>query len=271
MKNHVSTDMEDMALLFGSPCADMPCDDASEVAGASMLDRYDSYFRTMRAGTPALIKTAQAIRYQVYCLERKFENPDEQDNGLETDDFDTAAVHCLLFHRPSVEAIGTARLIPLTATHALSPIRQLLRQNGLRGRDHFPLATTAEVSRFAISNEFRRRCSQDFSRAGKARERETCSVLPCLGLLQALMRQSMALGLTHWAAVMEPKLLRMLAAMGIHFTPVGPLVSHHGMRQPSYCRLSDMLDRLKSERPDHWMVLTDGGTLLPGQAVRRAA
>ena len=267
--------MDDMALLFGSPCGEVPCDDAEIPVSfaAPILARYDGYFRTQRAGTQKLIRTAQAIRYQVYCLERKFENPDEQDDGLETDDFDGAAVHCLLFHRPTSEAIGTARLIPLEATPALSPIRQLLRENGLRGRDHFPLATTAEVSRFAISNEFRRRCSRGFTgnRADKARERETCSVLPCLGLIQELMRQSVALGLTHWAAVMEPKLLRMLAAMGIHFTPVGPLVSHHGLRQPSYCHLSEMLERLKSERPDHWMVVTDGGTLLPRQAVRRAA
>jgi hypothetical protein len=31
-----------------------------------------------------------------------------------------------------------------------------------------------------------------------------------------------------------------------------------------------MLERLKSERPDHWMVVTDGGALLPVK-VRRAA
>jgi N-acyl amino acid synthase of PEP-CTERM/exosortase system len=60
---------------------------------------------------------------------------------------------------------------------------------------------------------------------------------------------------------MEPKLLRMLAAMGIHFTPVGPIVSHHGLRQPSYCHLSTMLKRLKGERPEHWMVVTDAGRL----------
>jgi hypothetical protein len=66
----------------------------------------------------------------------------------------------------------------------------------------------------------------------------------------------------------------MLAAMGIHFTPVGPLVDHHGLRQPSYCNLSEMLERLKSERFDHWMVVTDGGALVLGREMagqRRAA
>jgi hypothetical protein len=55
---------------------------------------------------------------------------------------------------------------------------------------------------------------------------------------------------------------------------VGPLVDHHGLRQPSYCNLIEMLERLKHERPDHWMVVTDGGALMPGDVLdeeRRAA
>jgi N-acyl amino acid synthase of PEP-CTERM/exosortase system len=238
-------------------------------SGTDILDRYNNYFHTRSAGSSALIRIAQAIRYQVYCLERKFENEAEHDNGLECDDFDPQAVHALIFHRPTSEAIGTARLIPLSGMDMLQPIRQLLHDNGLRARDHVPLATTAEVSRFAISNKFRRRGGDDAGVAPECR-----SSLPCLGLIQELVRQSRARGLTHWAAVMEPKLLRMLAAMGIHFTPVGPLVSHHGLRQPSYCNLSEMLERLKAERPEHWMVVTQGGALVPqqwAQQARRAA
>ena len=248
------------------PCAetDMPMD---------ILARYNSYFRTQLAGTPALVRIAQAIRYQVYCLERKFEDEAEHGDRLERDAFDGNAVHSLIVHRPTCEAIGTARLIPLSGMDVLQPIRQLLRENGLRARDHVPLATTAEISRFAISNQFRRR-STDNGAARPGVAPECRSNLPCLGLVQELLRQSVARGFTHWAAVMEPKLLRMLAAMGIHFTPVGPLVDHHGLRQPSYCNLSEMLERLKQERPEHWMVVTDAGALAPEDMAveeRRAA
>jgi hypothetical protein len=55
----------------------------------------------------------------------------------------------------------------------------------------------------------------------------------------------------------------MLAAMGMHTTSVGPLVSYHGLRQPIYCCLSETLERLHRERPDHWSVVTDGGILAP--------
>jgi N-acyl amino acid synthase of PEP-CTERM/exosortase system len=108
---------------------------------------------------------------------------------------------------------------------------------------------------------------------GEARYSECRGALPCLGLIREIIRQSHALGLTHWAAVMEPKLLRMLAAIGFHFTPVGPVVSYHGLRQPSYASIPETMARLKRERPDHWRVVTEDGVLMPAERtpVRRRA
>jgi N-acyl amino acid synthase of PEP-CTERM/exosortase system len=238
---------------------------------ANLFVRYNGYFRAQAADTPSLIRTAQALRYQVYCLERGFEKACAQEDCLERDAFDNVAVHSLIFHRPTADAIGTARLI-LPRPDAMLPFEKLLAEKGLRAGDAVPLRTTAEVSRFAISNQFRRRRAEfETDDVGTRREPECRSSLPCLGLIQDLVRQSLAQGLTHWAAVMEPKLLRMLAAMGIHFTPLGPLVSHHGLRQPSYCCLGEMLERLGRERPDHWMVVTDAGSLVPESVEHRRA
>jgi N-acyl amino acid synthase of PEP-CTERM/exosortase system len=259
--------MFDVGLLsFESSCAEIPCADAAAAAPANILTRYNKYFRSQRADTPAMVRTAHAIRYQVYCLERKFENAAEHSDCQESDAFDGLAIHSLVFHRPTSDAIGTARLILPRHSPIGLPIERLLSENGLRAKDHFPLETVAEVSRFSISSQFRRRCNERDSAVNAKRERESSGVLPCLGLLQDLLRQSVALDLTHWAAVMEPKFLRMLAAMGIYTTSVGPLVSYHGLRQPSYCYLPEMLERLRRERPDHWSVVTDGGTLVPAEA-----
>jgi N-acyl amino acid synthase of PEP-CTERM/exosortase system len=250
----------------------LPSSSAANDPSTDLLARYNSYFHSRLADTPELLRTALAIRYQVYCLERKFENADEHDDCLERDVFDADAVHSLVIHRPTGDAIGTARLIlPGHAQEGL-PIEQLLRQNGLNADDYFSVATCAEVSRFSISNHFRRR--QGDNGVGEARYSECRSALPCLGLIQEIIRQSRALGLTHWAAVMEPKLLRMLAAIGFHFTPVGPLVSYHGLRQPSYASIPETLERLKRERPDHWRIVTEEGALMPAEQpipMRRAA
>jgi N-acyl amino acid synthase of PEP-CTERM/exosortase system len=240
----------------------------------TFLARYNSYFHTQQADTAALVRTAQAIRYQVYCLERQFESARDHDDSLERDAFDDLSVHSLIIHRPTSDAIGTVRLI-LPAADTVMPIQGLLTANGFQAGDYFPLATTAEVSRFAISNRFRRHRSDGVFESEDVlhkREPECRGSLPFLGLVQEVVRQSMALGLTHWAAVMEPKLLRMLAAIGLHFTPVGPLVSHHGLRQPSYACIADALERLRREQPDNWMVATDAGALMPeAPAQRRAA
>ena len=66
--------------------------------------------------------------------------------------------------------------------------------------------------------------------------------------------------------MMEPTLLRMLAAMAIRFRAVGPLVEFHGLRQPCYCNLADILEAVRRERPAFWSVLTDGGVLLESAA-----
>src|ERR1700761_2809295 len=145
-----------------------------------MLSRYNRAFRTLRARTPEMVRVAQTIRYQVYCLERKFENAAEHANCVESDAFDAMAIHGLVLHGPTSDAIGTARLILPRHAPGGMPIQGLLRQNNLSAEDHFPVETTAEVSRFAISNEFRRRCSEAFTQADTQRKRETCSVLPCL-------------------------------------------------------------------------------------------
>jgi N-acyl amino acid synthase of PEP-CTERM/exosortase system len=226
------------------------------------LNRFNAYFKLVSANTRGLMETAFALRYQVYCIERQFEDPSKQPDGLETDQFDRHAVHSLLFHRSGGEAIGTARLILPQARSNSLPIQQLLKKNGLNAGDYFPSDVAAEVSRFAVSKAFRRRdCGPDaFLEAGAERERR--GYLPCLGLVQILLRQSMDLGIEYWGAVMEPQLLRWLAMLGICFQPIGPMVSHHGLRQPSYCHLPTMLLNLAKTKPDFWDVVTNGGELI---------
>jgi N-acyl amino acid synthase of PEP-CTERM/exosortase system len=229
----------------------------------SSLDRFDAYFQAVSADTRELINKAFALRYQVYCLERQFEDPDQQNSGLETDQFDRHSVHSLLFHRPQEEPIGTARLILPQARPNSLPIQDLLKKTGMNACDYFPNHAVAEISRFAISKEFRRRKVENGAGSETEGKRERHSNLPCLGLLQVLLRQSVELGVEYWGAVMEPQLLRMMALLGVRFQPIGPLVSYHGLRQPSFCHLPVMVRNLALTRPDSWAVITNNGELMP--------
>ena len=229
-----------------------------------LLSRHNICFETCLAGSPAQAGPP-IIRYQVYCVERGFESAEEHATGLETDVYDKRALAGLLIHRPSGDAMGTVRLVlPDFAVPGVFPVGELLHENGIELKDYVPLAEATEVSRFAISKNFRRRASDDkeIGASGPGRsERIRQGNLPSLSLIQFLVRHSARNGLQYWVAAMEVKLLRMLHGMGIHFTAIGPQVMHHGLRQPCYCHVPTMLAALKDEQPDYWKVITDGGTL----------
>ena len=253
---------------------DRSLEGASSSPESDPLNRFNACFKLVSANTRSLMEAAFALRYQVYCIERQFEDPAEQKGGLETDQFDRHALHSLLFHRACDEAIGTARLILPEARPNSLPIQQLLKKNGLNAGDYFPSAAAAEISRFAVSKQFRRRDFGPEAPLSAEAERERRGSLPCLGLVQILLRQSIDLGIEYWGAVMEPQLLRWLAMLGICFEPIGPMISHHGLRQPSYCHLPTMLRELAEAKPEFWDVVTNGGELIwpsPGADLRQVA
>jgi N-acyl amino acid synthase of PEP-CTERM/exosortase system len=229
-------------------------------ADNSLLTRFNAHFRTFTANTPEQIREAQTIRYQVYCIENSLEYPNPE--GIESDCFDSHSVHSLLIYRAAGKALGTVRLImPLAdeAEHCF-PMQQVLPAAVVREFRKLPLDSAAEVSRFSISRQFRR-----MAEGSNEEQAEFVSVsgpLMRLGLIQSLVRMSFEYGITHWCAMMEPTLLRMLAAMAIRFRPIGPLIEFHGLRQPCYCNLADILQAVRRERPAFWSVLTNGGALL---------
>ena len=231
----------------------------------TLLARHNVYFETRLANNPALLESAHQLRYQVYCLERKFENADEHSSGLETDQFDSHADQGVLFHRPTGRAIGTVRMIlPADLEAGRLPIQQFLMDSGINLADYVDIERSVEVSRFAISKEFRRRWTDDLMVASlplSPQDAARQANLAFLSLVQFFLRQSIERRVLYWTAVMEPMLVRMLDRMGIHFRPLGPVVDHHGLRQPSWCYIPTVLDELKFEHRDYWDVVTNGGEL----------
>lgn len=198
-------------------------------------------FSVIIADEPELVEAACRLRYQVYCLEREFE---PGSNGIETDEFDGDARHVLLVHRDSGETIGTARVIPSSATYGVGglPIIRVCAPDLLR---HLPSRTTGEISRFAVSKQ--RRMSVG------------TSALARFSLMQGVLRISLDMGLTHWCAIMEPTLLRLLHASSVCFRSLGAPVEHHGLRQPAWLEISDVLDHARYEEPEAWNYVTRGG------------
>jgi N-acyl-L-homoserine lactone synthetase len=183
-------------------------------------------------------------------VERGFE---ASDSGLEIDGFDDHAPHVVVCRKSDDEVIGTVRLVLPQAGRADYglPIHSLCTEDlGYR----VPLHSSGEVSRFAVSKE-RRGMSSD------------ATALLRLALVQGLVKMSAEHGITHWCAVMERSLLRLLRSSAINFDPVGQMVEHHGMRQPSVCCVSDVLQQMRIEQPAIWEFVTLGGTLWSDRVV----
>ena len=208
-----------------------------------MADFHDN-FAVEIAESAQQLREAYRLRYQTYCVERGFE---ASITGLEIDEFDCRARHVVLRHRRSGEAAGTVRLVrpdPQAPLDSL-PMQRLCEAEHLRS---LPVLSTAEISRFAVPKR-----SRNMAQASSALMR--------LGLMRGLLKMSREMALTHWCAVMERSLLRLLQSTAMHFHPVGPVVEHHGIRQPSYANIESVLARIHREQAAIWDYVTEFGKL----------
>ena len=192
----------------------------------------------------AQIEEAQRLRYKVYCEERGFE-PGE--NGLEQDEFDMLSRHVLVRSRNSGEVLGTVRVVLGCGQRGATsfPMNRVCERYVLAP---LPAMATGEISRFALTRD--RPCVSPAAAA-----------LMRLFLMRGIVAVSGEHDLTHWCAIMERSLLRLLRATAIHFEPVGPAVEYHGIRQPAVGAISTVLGRIRAEKPLVWSFITGEGAL----------
>jgi N-acyl-L-homoserine lactone synthetase len=215
--------------------------------GYATFDCLEVFKRTVSVcfvETHAELIEAQRLRHQVFCEEHTI--LDSRD-GIESDQFDGHARHVIL-RRNGGEVVATARLVPCDTNSF--PMRLVCPDETFDG---LPMAATGEISRFSISRT--RRNLGDHT-----------DHLLRLGLMRGVLEASRELGVTHWCAAMELSLLRLLRHASIRFEAIGQPIDYRGLRQPAVARISDVLERGRSERPAFWEYVTDGGRLHPGVA-----
>ena len=203
------------------------------------------------ATAPEQILEAKRLRYKVYCEERGFE---PGANGLEQDEFDHASCHVLVRSRVTAAVLGTVRVVlpTLQSGHDGFPMQRACERYVLAP---LPASATGEISRFALTRD-RQGVSAD------------AAALMRLCLMQGIVRVSGEKALTHWCAIMESSLLRLLRSTAIHFQPVGPAVEYHGVRQPTIGVIGTVLNRIQREHPVAWSFITGNGTLWSEAAVQ---
>ncbi len=227
------------------------------------------HFDFAEIDSPERLSDSFALRYEVYCSERNFLNPERYPTKQEIDQYDNHAVHLGGINQDGV-MIGTVRLVlpssigfPLFEHCELFPEYQYLA-------DKKAQQTAAEISRLAISKHYRRRkndglyglaYTNDFDnvRSGESSgQSQTIDQVPyrrskpeiILGLYKALYQASKRQGVTHWFAAMEKTLIRLLHRFNFDFTPIGPELDYYGPVVPYIASVAEVEEAVFKNCPE---------------------
>ncbi|GGC73051.1 PEP-CTERM/exosortase system-associated acyltransferase [Marinobacter halophilus] len=240
---------------------------------------FNSVFNVELATSPEAINEVFEVRYQVYCIDRPFEDPDCFVDKREHDAFDPRSAHALIRHRITRDSVAAVRLV-MAGDHpeqAEFPMEgPCIHRMDQRAQSAFAAARreqVAEISRMAVSREFRRRLNEDQSSSGSSdfvcysdsENGKRAMPYISLGLFSAILQMSVRHGITHWMAVMEPAQLRLLKRFGVEFDHVGPVMEYHGRRRPAFTEAASLIEGIRKRRPDVWSLITDAGRYLPAK------
>lgn len=242
----------------------------------SFIDTFNEYFDMVPAVSDELKNEVYKLRYQVYCLETGFAKIDAHPNGIESDEFDNNSIHYLIRHRKSNSYAATTRLIlpNISNKDNLFPIEEHTEFYNDDILKNIPRDNLAEVSRFCVSKEFKRRKKEIGTLTGIDSDWEQDitederRVFPhiTIALISCLIKISDENGIYYWYAVMEPALIRFLSSLGIYFVSIGPITDYHGKRQPCMIKVSDLLVGVANKNPILWDMITNKGKI--GQNIR---
>ena len=216
-------------------------------------DGFSKYFEILPAIRDSEVAAAFRIRHSVYCEDLAWEaiRPD----GMETDDYDAHALHCLIRSRASGDFIGCVRLI-LTAPgdpHAPLPFERTCGpalHRSVLDPAKLPRDRIAEVSRLAIIGQYRRRRGEKHMPAGGIQDTELDSAGQprfawlLVGLYMGVFAIAARHGLEQLFLLSEPRLARHLNKIGITNVQIGNPTEHRGFRAPAVMDVQHVITNL---------------------------
>ena len=207
---------------------------------------------------PEDLSELYALRYRIYCLERRFLCPSNYPSGLEIDIDDQRSAHFLARNSTNV-TVGTARLVlgdraePFPVEKHCSTFPDFIPP---------PSNLAAEVSRLAVCKHAQsdpgepppwagqiRRSQLAADQVAASRQRSRNSPTVVLRLYRQMYRYSREHGIRYWYAAMEKSLLRVMARYGVVFTQIGPLQDYYGPVSPYIIALETLDKQLEATNP----------------------
>lgn len=228
----------------------------------SIVAAFNHYFEMIPATSDELKQEVYKLRYQVYCVETGFLSPVAE--GVEYDDYDAHSSHYLIRHRESGCYMATTRLILPNSCLFPVEIHSQIDNNPLVKT--IPRANLAELSRFCVSKQFRRRANEknllftnDVDDSLLARREKGSSAHLTLALFACAIKMSHEHNIQYWYAIMDSTSKKIASALGIHFIEIGSAVDYYGMRRPYAIKISNLLRDVAEKDLNYWAMLTQHG------------
>ncbi len=210
---------------------------------------FDNNYRAVIADNDESKAIHFNLRYQVYCLEKKFEPIERFQTQQEIDPYDARSIHFLIQHRYTGEWVGTARLVLGTAESL--PIARHAEFS--LPADQAPGKSLAELSRLSILKSFRRH----------GRETRVSEPEILLGLIRAAREYSNDHGIDAWLFLCRRSIMRIVGNLGMEMRIIGAPCEHRGIRYPYFADMATAFDGIPDRSPAVAAMFARKNTLIP--------
>ena len=195
------------------------------------------------------------LRYHVYCLRERFEDPKFFPDKEERDQHDDSSAHFLVRSRTTGDWLGGMRLIVDQARN--------LPVNNIASIDTANIAAlgtekVAEASRLCAILPEKNRAQSNCSSGSRSllcestsrRYRALHASVITVGLIRAARTYSLEHGIVNCYFLINDPLARILRHLGMGINPVGDLCQHRGWRRPYHHNFETGYDQMERQSPE---------------------
>ena len=198
-----------------------------------------------------MMERVYQLRFEVYCLECAFLDPQNYPEHQESDEYDADSAHFCSYNT-SEDLVGYVRLV--SHVNGKFPFQ-------IQGADVYPEAQLpppelcGEISRLMVRNDYRRRPGDLLAGVSlppgtpEGVERRSPSPQILLSLYRQMYQHSVANGTRYWYAAMERSLARALMRFNFAFKKVGPEIDYYGPVAPYLADLRELESALERSNP----------------------
>jgi len=196
---------------------------------------FDETFRVCFADTPFGVALHQRIRFQVFCLDKGFEDPDAFSAARETDAWDDHSAHFIVQNKITRQWVAATRLV-LPKPGSMLPVDQM----GVFDRSCLdaPDLLAAEISRFCIiGNRSQLQAADELEPVANSLEAWGIGAIGkkqqfevTLGMMRAFAIYALKRGIEFCVMLITDAFARLLLKLGVTLRQVGPPTNHRGIR-----------------------------------------